>query len=275
MNPNAVRRRASWRTSEAATTYSASTSSSVRPRSHAGPSDVWTSSATSTSRSRDGSNRLSIGWSSRALVRAWTRRTGSPGAYGRTPANRDGSSTSPWRARSRSPQRSIGASSVVGDRARPDEERVDVVALLDRRAPGERIADRQLDRAERVDAAAVARDVEPAHDALVRPQRPRVAQHRRLRLVRHQVAFADLDARARVVVGPQPGERQAPPVPDLDRERQLVAERHVARAEHPAIADAGEAGPGPGVVDELEQAARPCPAGSRSGPRARSRAGSG
>ena len=80
----------------------------------AGPSDVCTSSATSSSRSRDGSKRLSIGWLRRALVRAWTRRTGSPGAYGRTPANRDGSSARPMWARSWSPQRSVGASSVVG-----------------------------------------------------------------------------------------------------------------------------------------------------------------
>ena len=114
MIPNATRRRASDRATDAATTYSASTSSSAQPASQTAPSAVWTSSAISTSRSRDGSNRFVIGCPSRALARACRRRSGSPGAYGRTPANRDGSSARPPRARSRSPQRSGGSSSVVG-----------------------------------------------------------------------------------------------------------------------------------------------------------------
>ena len=43
------------------------------------PPAVWMSSAIRTCRSRDGSKRLVIGAPTRALVRAWTRRSGSPG----------------------------------------------------------------------------------------------------------------------------------------------------------------------------------------------------
>ena len=70
-------------------------SSSSNAMSQAGPCSVWTSSAISTSRSRDGSNRFVTGRPSRALARWWIRRSGSPGAYGRTPANRAGSSVRP------------------------------------------------------------------------------------------------------------------------------------------------------------------------------------
>ena len=113
--PNDAPSAASERTSEAATTYSASTSCVPRSAmSQPRPPDVWMSSASRTSRSRDGSKRLVMGAPSRALVRAWTRRSGSPGLYGRTPAKRDGSSISPARARSRSPQRSGRASSGTG-----------------------------------------------------------------------------------------------------------------------------------------------------------------
>ena len=116
-----------------------------------------------TSRSRDGSKRFVTGRPSRALARWWIRRSGSPGAYGRTPANRAGSSVSPARTRSMPPQRSGRSSAGVGDGPRPDEERV-VAGRVLASPPGGRTRSptRELDRPELEDAAPLRPDVEVA-----------------------------------------------------------------------------------------------------------------
>ena len=62
------------------------------------------------------------------------------------------------------------------DRPRPDEERVDLAPEVGRGAAGERVADGQVHGPDAEHAAPVRPDVEPADDALPRPQRPGVAQ---------------------------------------------------------------------------------------------------
>ena len=56
---------------------------------------VCMSTAISTSRSRAGSYRRLTGTPRRAVALQWMRRSWSPGWYGRTPANSDGSSYRP------------------------------------------------------------------------------------------------------------------------------------------------------------------------------------
>ena len=220
----------SERAIDAATTYSASTASSSKATSQAGPSAVWTSSAIEHLPVARRLEPLEHGWPSRALVRGWIAPDGIARRV-RPDAGEPGRILDrPWRARSTPPHRSVGASSGGGDGPRPDEERVDVVALLDRRPPGERVADARARPARARRRRADRPDVEPAHDALERrsvqtlrstPASPRPSTRSRSRTS---------TPGARVVVGPQPGERQAPPVPDLDRERDRRRPTSVGRA---------------------------------------------
>ena len=260
-----------------ATTYSASTSSSVRPSSHAGPSDVWTSSAIEhlpvARRLEPLEHRRAR--AGRSSGRG-SRRTGRPGAYGRTPANRDGSSARPWRARSRSPQRSVGASSVVGivrgqTRNVSTSSRSSIAARRANGSPTDSSTGPEGVNTPRRSR----RDVEPAHDALLRPQRPGVAQHGRLR------------------ARPSRGRARGPRRRGSPRRRR-AATRAAARRRFQTSIASGRSSPnatwrapstrrsgrrrgrsGPRRRGRARAAARPCPAGSRSGRRARSRAGSG
>ncbi len=79
--PQAAPSASSPRASDAATTQSVSARSSSWRPAHA-PSVVWMSRAMTTSRSRDGSKRLTTGSPSRAVARQWRWRTGSPGGVG-------------------------------------------------------------------------------------------------------------------------------------------------------------------------------------------------
>ena len=215
----------------------------------AGPAGslVWMSRATTTSRSRDGSNRLTTGTPSRAVVRQWTWRTGSPGAYGRTPANRAGSSTRPRRARS-GPDRSRAASNRrTGTVRGPDDQRRREMAILLRDRLAEQIAGRQPDRSEPVDPAALRPEVDPPDGTLVGPERPAVDQGPAADRPepRPDVAVDRLELDRQRLLGTQPGQRQELPVPGRQDEMGLVAAHHPVGLEAALEAEPAEGPPRP------------------------------
>ena len=199
-----------------------------------GPSIVWTSSAISTSRSRDGSKRLVIGRPTRALVRAWIRRIGSPGGVGPDAGE---------------PRRVLGEARSGRGRGRPSGRAARSPwwgpcaarrGTCRPRAGDRRRAAWRTGRRRRGPPGPMrntprrsAPDVEPAHDALPRPQRPGVAQDLGAGLgAVGEVALADARRPGDASSSARShGERQPPAVPDLDLHRDLVAERHAPRAE--------------------------------------------
>ena len=237
---------------DAATTYSDSTSSGSYAMSQAGPWAVWTSRTISTSRSRDGSNRFVTGVPRRADARWWIRRRG---RRARTAGRRRSA-----RVLGQAGLRSLRAAPLVGpldagrpDGPRPDDEPGAVVALLDGGLPREQVADGKVDGPEVVDASPLAPDVVCPDDAFERGERPDVAERAAAPAAVHQLALADDDPERRVVVGPEPGEREPLLVPDLDGHRDLFAPRRPVAAERPAVRHAAQPVPCPDGPDRLQQ----------------------
>ena len=144
---------------------------------------------------------------------------GRPALYGRTPAKRDGSSVSPARARSRPPQRSGRASSGTRHDLRPDEELVDVVEVLAGGVAREQVAD-----ATRGSGPSRSTPRRSGVDVERGGRRARTGRASRRCAAPQLVSSAATRPRARtttperrLVIGAQPGQRQALAVPDLDR----------------------------------------------------------
>ena len=190
-------------------------SSSSKARSQAGPCAVWTSSAIRTSRSRDGSNRFVTG-----RPEPGTRsRVDPPDGIARRIRPDAGEprrilgQPRPDSLRAAPPLRPLELRG--GDRPRADEER---------RRPSRSVA---AWRATRSPTASVTgpRTNTPRRSAATwkwRITRSNGASVQKLRstpavLALDEVALPDDDAVRRLVVRPQPGERQALAVPDLDR----------------------------------------------------------
>src|SRR5262245_48347897 len=117
---------------------------------------------------------------------------------------------------------------------------VDEGAFFGGRAAGEEVAHAQLDGPQLEDAASRRGDVESTTDPLERCEAPDVAERQAVAAVGQRPLTND-DAGRRTVVGAEPGERQALAVPDLDRQRRLVAPRDAVRAEPAAVLHAGQA----------------------------------
>ena len=239
-----------------------------------GPSAVWTSSAISTSRSRDGSNRFVTGRAgprARAGVDAPQRVAGRVRAHAREPRRVLGEAAA----------RAVEVAPAVRrlelrrrDRPRPDEEGVGARAgapSATRRANG---SPTERSTGPRVNT--------PRRSAETWKRRRTRSHGRRVQALRRTVvpgsspsvelALADLDARAGLVVRPQPGERQAA-AGSRPRSRagssRRTATRRAPRCRR--VADAVEAPPRSRPRGRRRAAARRRPARSRSGRRGRSR----
>ena len=159
------------------------------------------------------------------------------GVYGRTPANRLGSSTRPVRV-GRSPFQSWRASSACGrDDPGPDDQgdRHRAVLLADR--PPEQVPGGHVDEVEAMDAAMAGDQLDPAGDPAIRRERPAVAQ---LGPAADPGAGPDdgrrIGRRDQLELGrqgldhPQPGDRQGIAVADGERRARPGRRRPPGRA---------------------------------------------
>ena len=194
------------------------------------------STASSTSRSRAGSKRRLTGRPTRAVAFQWMRRSGSPGWYGRTPANSDGSSIRPCGARAAPGGRRVRPGRAHGHRPGHHAVRRGERAVLGHARLPEQVRDLQPGPDEAIAPAAAAHDLEAPGDPLEPADAPGLREHREPAVGRRVERHArDVRLARDEVVDLEPGEREGLGVADDEVELDPLAPRHAPRGEVPFV----------------------------------------